>query len=131
MQCPHRLRLEREDGGTHVGIRRQHRLLFLPLFGGHIDGRAGNLTAILVEQANNHLASLAARCHAGEEREIVLLPFLQANTVETVVLQCHSGTSFQYGIMRIVGMDGVGSGNGYGSRSIALFTAQAYVASQP
>ena len=40
MQCPHRLRLEREDGGTHVGIRRQHRLLFLPLFGGHIDGRA-------------------------------------------------------------------------------------------
>ena len=121
MQCPHRLRLKREHGGTHIGVCRQHRLLFLPLFGGHIDGRAGNLTARLVEQANNHLASLAARCHAGEEREIVLLPFLQADAVETVVLQCHSGTRLQYGIMRVIGMNGVGSGNGNGSRSIALF----------
>ena len=121
MQCPHRLRLKREHGGTHIGVCRQHRLLFLPLFGGHIDGRAGNLTARLVEQANNHLASLAARCHAGEEREIVLLPFLQADAVETVVLQCHSGTRLQYGIMRVIGMNGVGSGNGNGSRSIPLF----------
>ena len=112
VQCPHCLRLERENGGTYIGVCSQYSLLFLPLFGRYIDGGTGNLTAVLVEQANRYLASLAARCHAGKEREIVLLPFLQADAVETTVLQRHSGTGVQYGIMGIVGMDGVGSGDG-------------------
>ena len=120
VQCPYRLWLKRKHGCTHIGICSQYRPLLLPLFGRYIDGGAGNLTTVLVEQANSHLATLAARCHAGKEREVVFLSFLQADAVETVVLQCHSGTGFQYGIMRVVGMDGVGSGNGNGSRGIPL-----------
>ncbi len=99
VQCPHRLRLKREERRRAGGGHMLSTVCCFPLFGGHIDGGTGNLTAILVEQANDRLAlPLPARCHAGEEEKWYLSPFFKLIPVETVVLQCHPGTSFQYGI---------------------------------
>lgn len=93
--------------GSHIGLGNQYRFLRFPFRGSHLDGSHPDRLPVLIQQADFHLASLTARRNPRKAGEVILLPLLQGNSVESVVLQSCSGLlDIQYGIMRIVFMNG-------------------------
>ena len=75
MQCPHRLRLKREHGGTHIGVLPSApSAVSSTLWRTHLTEERAISRPVWSSRQTTTLPPLAARCHAGEEREIVLLP---------------------------------------------------------